>query len=57
MPSVTGQDDNEVTEMETIQKELDELLERKEMLEKQGNSSSLEEDQGMFYLNERETTC
>ena len=48
MSSVTHEDGNELSELETIQKELKELLEKKEMLEKQGNTTSTEGDEGMF---------
>ncbi|CAK6961684.1 uncharacterized protein LOC121886836 [Scomber scombrus] len=51
---MTHEDSDELSEIETIQKELEELLEKKEMLEKQGNSTSMEGDEGMFYLKEIE---
>eukprot|EP00064_Thunnus_orientalis_P023040 superscaffoldBa00008336_g23266 len=51
---MTCEDSDKLCELEAIQKELEELMVKKEMLQKKGKGTSLEGNEGMFPLKERE---
>lgn len=54
MSSVTCEDSDQLSELEAIQKELEEVLAKKEMFEKRGKNANFTGNEGMFPLEERE---